>query len=298
MRQERRVLLADAGAFPTDLYVLGGVAEDVGWDLVTADPDDIKRMLTERSDVGLLALSHVDFRTGRLWDLPGLTTAAHAAGALTLWDLSHSAGAVPVGLDAHRVDLAVGCGYKYLNGGPGAPAFTYVAARHQPHFAPAIRGWHGHAAPFAMTPDYQPAAGISRARIGTPPLLSMLALEASLDVFDDVSIQDVRARSLSLTGFLLRCVAEIVPELRSVTPAEDDRRGSHVSFAHPEAYGVVQALIARGPIGDYREPGLIRLGVASPYLTHTQMLATARQLRAVLDGEEQVPLDSVRNPVT
>ncbi|WP_372593424.1 kynureninase [Actinotalea sp.] len=298
MRPDRRVLLTDQGSFPTDLYVLGGVAEDLGWELVTADPDDVPAVLAERRDVGLLALSHVDFRTGRLWDLPALTTAAHAAGALTLWDLSHSAGAVPVGLDAHRVDLAVGCGYKYLNGGPGAPAFTYVAARHQERFAPAIRGWHGHGAPFAMSRDYRPADGISRARIGTPPLLSMLALEAALTVFDDLPIEDVRSRSLSLTGFLLRCVETLVPELRSVTPVQDGRRGSHVSFAHPQAYGIVQALIARSVVGDYREPGLVRLGVAAPYLSHADMALTARHLRAVLDNGEQTALDAERRRVT
>ena len=298
MRPDRSVILTDPGSFPTDLYVLEGVAQDLGWELVTADPDEVPAVLAARGDVGLVALSHVDFRTGRLWNLPGVTAAAHAAGALTLWDLSHSAGAVPVGLDEHRVDLAVGCGYKYLNGGPGAPAFTYVAQRHQDRFAPAVRGWHGHADPFGMHPGYRPAEGVSRARIGSPPLLSMLALESALEVFDAVRIEDVRARSLSLTGFLLRCVAELAPQMRPVTPADDARRGSHVSFEVPLAYGVVQALIARGVVGDYREPGLVRLGVAAPYLTHADMLRTARELRAVLDAGEQVPLDARRSRVT
>ena len=298
MRPGRRVLLTDPGSFPTDLYVFEGAAEDLGWQVVTAHPADMPRVLAERDDIGLLALSHVDFRTGEQWDLPGLTAAAHEAGALALWDLAHSAGAVPVELDRHGVDLAVGCGYKYLNGGPGAPAFLYVATRHQEAFAPTIRGWHGHTSPFAMEPGYRAATGITRARIGTPPLLSMLALEAALDVFDELPIAAVRTRSLSLTGFLRTCVGALAPELEAVTPEHEARRGSQVSFAHPHAYGVVQALIARGVVGDYREPGLVRLGIAAPYLHHTDLLHAARQLRAVLDGSEHLSSGTGRRTVT
>ena len=289
LRPGRHLVVTDPGSFPTDLYVLAGAAKDVGWQVLESVPGDVPTTLAEhRDDVAAVVLSHVDFRTGELHDLPGLTGATQAVGALAVWDLSHSVGAVPVDVDRHGVDLAVGCGYKYLNGGPGAPAFTYVASRHQPDFEPAILGWHGHAEPFAMAHDHEFSAGISRARIGTPPLISLLALEAALTVFADLTVQDVRERSTSLTSFLIECLEALVPEVEVVTPRASARRGSHVSLRHPQAYGVVQALLARGVVGDFREPGLVRWGVAAPYLTHGDMLTTVQQLRAVLDAGEHL----------
>ena len=293
LRAGRGVVITDPGSFPTDLYVLEGAAADAGWRVVHASPPDVPEALAQHGqDVALLALSHVDYRTGELWDLPGLTAAAHDVGALAAWDLSHSAGALPVGLDEAGVDLAVGCTYKYLNGGPGSPAFTYVASRHLEHFEPAIRGWHGHARPFAMSPEHELAPGAERLRIGTPPLLSMLALEAALAVFEDLPAERVRERSLSLTGFLVDCLDALVPEVEPVTPREPARRGSQVSVRHEHGFGIVRTLADHGVVADYRDPGIIRLGVAAPYVTHSDVLAAAWALRQVLDAGAHLEIES------
>ena len=297
LRPDARVVITEPDGFPTDRYVVDGVAKQVGWTVVHARPHEIPGLLHD--GVAAVVLSHVDYRTGDLLDLPGLTAAAHAVGALAVWDLCHSAGAVPVGLDEHGVDLAVGCGYKYLNGGPGAPAFGYVARRHQDAFVNVVPGWHGHAQPFEMADGYTGAPGIARARIGTPPLLSLLALESALGAFDGVDIEAVRARSVSLTRFLRTSIDHLLPGTQFASPLDDAVRGSQVAVRHPAAYGIVQALAARGVVGDFRTPDIVRLGVAAPYLTHTEMVAAARALRAVLDAEEHLdPAWATRNAVT
>jgi kynureninase len=300
MRPGRRVVVTDGGSFPTDLYVLASVARLLDLEVVNVSHGEALAAVAEHADrLALVAFGQVDYRTGELWDVAGITRAAHDAGALMCWDLCHSAGVVPVGLDAHEVDFAVGCGYKYLNGGPGAPAFVYVASRHQAAFDQPLTGWQGHGTPFAMSPGYVAAEGITRARVGTAPLLSLLGLEAALTAYDGLDIEDVRAQSLSLTRFFLECLDGLGVDLPVVTPREEARRGSQVSLRHPDAYAVVQALIARGVIGDFREPDLVRLGFAPLYVTHADALGAAEHLAAVLAAREyDEPRFSARSAVT
>ncbi|WP_326698350.1 kynureninase [Streptomyces sp. NBC_01754] len=281
---DRDEIVLDATTFPTDGYIAESAARMTGHRLVVADPLDVPEALGPRT--ALVLLNHVDYRTGRLQDLPGLTAAAHAAGALAVWDVCHSAGALPVGLDAHGVDLAVGCTYKYLNGGPGSPAFLYVAERHQAAFDSPLPGWTSHADPFAMERGYIPAEGSGRGRVGTPDILSMLALEASLDVWEGVTMAAVRAKSLALTDFFLECVGAYVPEGRvtSLTPAAHARRGSQVSLRCEDATGVMGALIARGVVGDLRRPDVLRFGFTPLYVGFADAERAARTLAEVLEG--------------
>ncbi|MFD5140976.1 kynureninase [Streptomyces sp. NPDC058378] len=281
----RDEILVDASTFPTDGYIAASAARMTGHRVVPVAPADVRAALGPRTAAVLL--NHVDYRSGRLHDLPGLTAAVHGAGALAVWDLCHSAGALPVGLDAHGVDLAVGCTYKYLNGGPGSPAYLYVAERHQEAFDSPLPGWTSHADPFAMTPGYTPAEGSVRGRVGTPDILSMLALEASLDVWDGVSVDAVRAKSLALTDFFLECVAAYVPEGRvtPVTPAAHTERGSQVSLRCEDAEEterVMGALVERGVVGDLRRPDILRFGFTPLYVGFADAERAARILAEVL----------------
>ncbi|MFD9499710.1 kynureninase [Streptomyces sp. NPDC060035] len=281
----RDEILVDATTFPTDGYLAESAARMTGHRIVPVAPADVPGALGPRTAVVLL--NHVDYRTGRLHDLPGLTAAVHAAGALAVWDLCHSAGALPVGLDAHGVDLAIGCTYKYLNGGPGSPAYLYVAERHQPAFDSPLPGWTSHADPFGMTPEYTPADGSVRGRVGTPDILSMLALEAALDVWEGVTVEAVRAKSLALTDFFLECVDAYVPEGRvvPVTPAAHAERGSQVSLRCENADDtepVMRALIERGVIGDLRRPDVLRFGFTPLYVGFADAERAARILAEVL----------------
>ncbi|HET6561494.1 MAG TPA: kynureninase [Marmoricola sp.] len=297
LRPGRSVLVVEPTTFPTDGYIAAGVAKTLGMELRWCDPADPAASLDD--DVAVLALTHVDFRTGAMYDLASVTAAAHAAGAVMVWDLCHSAGAVPVDLTEGEADLAVGCTYKYLNGGPGSPAFVWVAPRHQADLDQPITGWWGHARPFDMVKEFEPAEGVTRMTVGTPPVLALSALEASLGVFDGVAMDDLRAGSLSLTDLFMRLVDERLDGFEVVTPREHARRGSQVALRHPDAYGVVQALIARGVVGDFRSPDIARFGFAPLYVTHTDVYDAVEQLVEVVAGGEHLdPAYSSRNAVT
>ncbi|MEV6618403.1 aminotransferase class V-fold PLP-dependent enzyme [Streptomyces sp. NPDC051051] len=301
LRPDRPLLVTDPGHFPTDRYLADAVARRRNLEVCRIPPADLPRFLeTDGARVAVVSYSPVDFRTGELHDMRALTRAAHEAGALALWDLCHAAGALPLDVDALGVDLAVGCGYKFLSGGPGAPAFLYVARRHHASLETPLPGWTGHADPFGLGRDYTPAPGIARARIGTPPILSLLALEAALTAFDGVDMTEVRRKSLSLTGFFLRCAEELLtPEgFTPVTPAEPGRRGSQVTLRHPHAHGLTLALARRGVIADMRAPDLLRFGVNALYTTHQDLLTAATCLRDIAHEAAYDPTPPAAGPVT
>jgi kynureninase len=301
LRADRPLLVTDPGHFPTDRYLADAVARRRGLQVRRVPPADLPRFLAaEGHRVAVVSYAPVDFRTGELYDMRALTRAAHDAGALALWDLCHAAGALPLDVDALGVDLAVGCGYKFLSGGPGAPAFLYVAQRHHADLETPLPGWTGHADPFGLAREYAPAPGIARARIGTPPILSLLALEAALTAFDGVDLTQVRAKSLSLTGFFLRCADELLTSqgFTSVTPADPGRRGSQVTLRHPHARGRVAALAEHGVIADMRAPDLLRFGVNALYTSHRDLLNAALHLRDVTRGAAYDPVPPSVGPVT
>ena len=288
----RTRIVSERSNFPTDLYIAEATAAERGCELVLADnPEALPALLDERCAV--LMLTHVNYANGRMHDMAALTQAAHDAGALALWDLAHSAGAVPVDLSASGADFAIGCGYKYLNGGPGAPAFVWVAPRHAERFWQPLAGWMGHAAPFEFTPGYRPAPGIRRYLCGTPALISLAALECGVDTVLAAEAQGgmaaLRAKSLALT----RAFAELVETrcaglgLTLVSPRDDAKRGSQVCFAHPtHGYAMVQALIARGVVGDFRAPQVLRFGFTPLYLRFVDVWDAAEHLRQMLQSEE------------
>ena len=280
LRSDRRIILSEKGNFPTDAYIAAGLAELMGQghQLRLVEPHEIAAALN--SDVAVLMLTEVNYRTGARLDMAGLTAAAHAAGALTIWDLAHSAGAFPVDLTAANADFAVGCGYKYLNGGPGAPAFIYATPRHHADMRQPLTGWLGHAAPFAFAADYVPAEGMARMRVGTPPVLSMQALDAALDALDGVDLLAVKAKADRLFELFTSDVADL--GLTLATPTDPAHRGTQVSLRHPEAHAVMQALIARGVIGDFREPDILRFGLTPLYLRFEDVWRAAQILREII----------------
>ncbi len=281
---DRPVVLSDTGNFPSDLYIAEGVLqqESRSRTLKLVEPEAVLEALDEQ--VAVVLLTQVDYRTGRLHDLKAVTRKAHDVGAFIIWDLAHSAGAVPVDLNGSEADFAVGCGYKYLNGGPGAPAFVYVAQRHQESLQQPLSGWLGHAQPFAFETRYTPASGADRLLCGTPTVLGMSALEAALEVFEGIEMEGIRKKSEQLTQLFLELVEDRCAGwgLELVTPRRPEERGSQVSFAHEEAYAIMQALIAEGVIGDFRAPNLMRFGFAPLYLSFQQVGTAVEHLRRIL----------------
>ena len=299
LRPERDVVVGDRDNFPTDLYMMQGASGDTHEQrLISADGPTLADVLDER--VAAVVLTQVDYRTGRMYDMAAVTAQVHAAGALMIWDLAHSVGALPVELDACGADFAVGCTYKYVNGGPGAPGFIYVATRHHDAATQPLSGWHGHADPFAFTPDYAPAPGITRFLIGTPHLLSYAGLEASLEIWDRVDLALLRAKSLALTDLFISLVESRVGEHVSVvTPLDHAVRGSQVSLRHEDGYAPMQALIERGVIGDFRAPDLMRFGFTPLYVRYVDVWDAVDILTDVLTTEVwREPRFSTRHAVT
>ena len=294
---DRPVLLSEVGNFHTDLHVASGVADLLGRRLETAPRAEVEGRLG--GDTNLLLLTHVHYKSAERFDMAAVTERAREAGALTVWDLSHSVGAVPLQLNRDGAELAVGCGYKYLNGGPGAPAFLYVAEALQERLMSPLRGWMGHAEPFAFTDDYRPAAGIDRFLAGTPPVLSLLALESGVDAFEGVSMERLWAKSIALFDVFHGLVEERCPQLRCISPRGPEQRGSHISYRHDHAFEICQALIADDVIGDFRAPDVIRFGLTPLYLGFEDLWHGVDRMARILEsGSWRDPRFAVRGKVT
>jgi kynureninase len=307
---EKNIILSESTNFPTDLYIAEALCKERGYQLKLVEADDLHTAL--QKDVAVLMLTHVNYRTGAMFNMKAMTAAAHAVDALTIWDLAHSAGAVPLDLNSDGADFAVGCGYKYLNGGPGAPAFVWVNPKHTDRFWQPLTGWWGHAAPFEFTPDYQPAAGIARYQCGTQPILSLIALDSGLDAFLEIEklggMPALRKKSLALTDLFMHLVkTQLVGYgFGIVTPEDDESRGSQVSLTRTEgAYAIVQALIARGVIGDFRagdgkqQPDILRFGLTPLYVGYADVWHAIRNLKEVMATQEwQQPRFSKKQAVT
>ena len=278
----RKVVLSDSGNFPSDLYIAQELIGSLGrgLELKIVEPENVADAIDDTTAV--LMLTEVDYRTGRLHDMNALTRKAHEKGALTVWDLAHSAGALPVDVLGAGADFAVGCTYKYLNGGPGAPAFIYVAPRHLETARPALSGWLGHEAPFAFDLDYRAGHGIDRMRVGTPPVIALTELDAALDAWEGVSMQDLRAASISLCDLFIAEVEKRCPDLVLATTRDGNKRGSQVSFRHPQGYAIMQALIAKNVIGDFRAPDAIRFGFTPLYIGEKEVLGAAGVLETII----------------
>ncbi|OIQ34510.1 MAG: kynureninase [Roseobacter sp. MedPE-SWchi] len=299
LNPSRKVVLSDNGNFPSDLYIVQGLLKSLGpeYELRVVNPEDVADNITE--DLAVLMLTEVDYRSGRKHDMKALTELAHKNGVVTVWDLAHSAGALPVDLAGCNADFAVGCSYKYLNSGPGGPAFIYVAPRHAETARPALSGWLGHEAPFAFDLEYRPGNGIERMRVGTPPVIQLAALEASMDIWDQVDMQALRAKSIALCDRFIAGVEVKCPELTLASPRDGAGRGSQVSFAFDEGYAAMQALIARGVIGDFRAPNIMRFGFTPLYIDEGDVDGAVEILAEIMgDRLWDQPEYKIRSAVT
>jgi kynureninase len=300
LRPGRKVILSEPANFPTDLYIAEGLAALLGgYTLRLVEPDDVEAALGP--DIAVVMLTHVNYRTGRMYDMAAVTRQVHESGALMLWDLCHSAGAVPVDLTAANADFAVGCGYKYLNGGPGAPAFLHIAERWQNLVTPPLTGWLGHAAPFAFETHYRPAEGIQRAVTGTPPVLSLAALEVGVDLMLEAPMADLRAKSLRQFELFASLVEQELAEwnFRIVTPRDPDARGSQICLAHDQGWPIMQALIQRSVIGDFRAPDILRFGFTPLYLGYAEIWDAVAILKDIMaTGAWDRPKHHARAKVT
>lgn len=282
MRPDRKLILSDSGNFPTDLYMAEGLIKLIGGDieLKVVEPDEVTDHLDD--NVAVMMLTQVDYRTGRLHNMAELTQKAHSVGAIALWDLAHSAGALPIDLVGCNPEFAVGCTYKYLNAGPGSPAFIYIRPDLADNVEPALSGWMGHATPFAFDLNYAPASSIERMRVGTPPVLQMAALDAALDIWDDVSLEDIRAKSIELCELFIYEVEKRCPQLSLISPRDSAKRGSQVSFMWEHGYAVIQALIANGVVGDFRAPDVMRFGFTPLYIDERDVLNSVEILAKIM----------------
>ena len=283
---ERKIIIAETEAFPTDLYIIQGMAEwlQQGYELqLVAGPEALSAALNDKT--AAVILSHVNYRTGFLWPMQETTAEIHRHGGLVIWDLCHSIGAVDIDLNAADADFAVGCTYKYLNGGPGAPAMLWVPEKHVNRYGQPLSGWWGHAKPFAMSTNYEPAAGIRRYLSGTQPIVSMSLVECGVDVFLQADMNQIRKKSLALTDLFIALVEQECGQhgLEMITPREHAIRGSHVSLRHEHGFAIIQALIARGVIGDYREPEVLRFGITPLYLSHEDIWNAVQLLKEIMD---------------
>ena len=285
LNPKRKVILSDTGNFPSDLYMAEGLCRTLGngYILKTVAPEDLPEAIDDSTAVTLI--TEVDYRTGRKHDMATITQRAHHHGALTIWDLAHSAGALPVHLAAVQADFAVGCTYKYLNAGPGAPAFIYAAPRHAHRINPALAGWLGHEAPFAFAPHYTPGTSVERLRVGTPAILQLAALDAALDIWDTIDLTDLRTTSLALTDQFIAGVESTCPSLTLATPRAHNERGSQVSFRHPHGFAIMQALIAHGVIGDFRAPDTLRFGFTPLFIDQTDVAHAIQTLKTIMAND-------------